>query len=543
MKLSAPSRAVALAAALLLAAAAADFDRPEYICVNKGYGAPGGWVVDNPASFTQASIDEILSAFGGQRGTAMRKLCVSFNFWTLFNANASTMLASLDALLALALKNELPLSLSVDPTQWWDDRPDLWNWWSRHSPGYDPSNVANVEWFGPSPDNATLISWRNWGQQFRMGTPHPNFASAAFREAAAASVSPLAARIAAWYRALPAGKKWLLASVRATQELWVGTNYFYYQNGNALASQSPKRDPTGGPGASALQLGYAAVCGGGGGGGAGCSGAPGDALTSAQLDAVVSSFAGFAAQVLLDAGVPRSRVIVHTGAFFGGAPRCTTNCVFNSPQAALVPSANPAWSLYGGDTLAASAAGLAEALAVLGGAAWGACEWLPFFDAGHSQADWAAALAGTLGFLNNRLVVIQNFESIQGDENATAAVAAALASDLGCVVDAPTALAAARNGTELRLRWTSGGAVAVSSQALLVSTLALTLPSGVLAVANILSTSVGAGEQQHTVQLPPGVAPGEVFAQVVTLSMQGCGGPGQSFTQSAPSDVLVVPLQ
>ena len=86
-------------------------------------------------------------------------------------------------------------------------------------------------------------------------------------------------------------------------------------------------------------------------------------------------------------------------------------------------------------------------------------------------------------------------------------------------------------------------AVAVSSQALLVSTLALTLPSGVLAVANILSTSVGAGEQQQTVQLPPGVAPGEAFAQVVTLSMQGCGGPGQSFTQSAPSDVLVVPLQ
>jgi len=284
------------------------------------------------------------------------------------------------------------------------------------------------------------------------------------------------------------------------------------------------------------------VCGAGGAGGAGCSGAPGDALTSAQLDAVVSSFAAFAAQVLLDAGVPRSRVLVHTGAFFGGAPRCDTHCVFNSPQAALVAPASPAWSLYGGDTLAAGAAGLAEALAALGGASWGACEWLPYFDTGHSQADWAAALAGTLGFLNNRLIVIQNFESIQGDGNATAAVAAALASDLGCVVDAPTALAAARNGSELLLSWQSAGTAAVSSQALLVSTLALTLPSGVLAVANILSASVGAGEERHAMPLPPGVAPGELFVQVVTLSMQGCGGPGQSFTQRAPSDVLVVPL-
>ena len=527
----------------LALAAAADFDRPQYICVNKGYGSPGGWVVDDPSSFTQASIDEILTAFGGQRGSAARKLCVSFNLWTLFDANASTMLASLDALLALSLANELPLSISLDPTQWWDDQPQLWNWFSRHSQGYDPNNVANVEWTGPSPANATLISWRNWGSQFRMGTPHPNFASAAFREAAVASVSPLASRIAAWYRALPVGKRWLLASVRATQELWIATNYFYYDGGNALVNKNPKRDPTGGPGGSAVQLGYAAVCGGAGAGGPGCSGAPGDALTAAQLDAVVSSFAEFAAQALLDAGIPRSRVFVHTGTFFGGAPRCDSNCTFNSPQAALVASAAPAWSLYGGETAAASAVGLAEALTVLGGAAWGSCEWLPFFDDDHSQAEWAAALDGTLRFLNNRLVVIQNFESIRDNDNATAAVAAALASNLICIVDAPTELAATApaNASSLEMRWRSAGDVAVSSQALLVSSLAQTLPSGVLAVSNVFSTSLDAGVESYTLELPPGLV-GTLYVQLVTLSMQGCGGPGQSFTQSAPSDVLPVPL-
>lgn len=513
--------------------------------MNKGYGVAGGggWRVDDPASFTQASVDELLAAFGGGRGSAARKLCVSFNFWTLFDADAATMAASLDALLALVMANDLPLSISLDPTQWWDDRPDLWNWFDRRGAGYDPANAANVEWFGPSPGNATMLSWRNWGSQFRMATPHPNFASPAFREAAAASVSPLAARIAAWYRALPASKKWLLASVRATQELWVGTNFFYYGGGNALVHRNPKLDPSGGPGGRAVQLGYAAVCGSGAGG-AGCSGAPGDALTTAQLDAVVTSFADFAAQVLLDAGIPRSRVFVHTGTFFGAAPRCTTNCVFNSPHAALVATAAPAWSLYGSDTLASNALGLADAVAALSGAAWGSCEWLPFFDAGHTQADWAAALDGTLLFSNNRLLVIQNFESIRGDANATAAVAAALASDMFCVVDAPTALTATltASASSLNVTWLPAPAGAVSSQALLASTLALTLPSGVLAVANIATASLDPGAQQFELALPPGVAPGEVFLQVVTLSMQGCGGPGQSFTQSAPSDVLVVPL-
>ena len=138
----------ALAAALALrarpAAADADLDRPQYICLNKAF--PGGWLINDPSTFTQASIDAILAAVGGQRGSANRKLCVSFNAWTLIMspANETTMLASIDALLALALANELPLSISLDPTQWWDSRPDLWNWFDPSKPGFSPANVANV---------------------------------------------------------------------------------------------------------------------------------------------------------------------------------------------------------------------------------------------------------------------------------------------------------------------------------------------------------------------------------------------------------------
>ena len=89
---------------------------------------------------------------------------------------------------------------------------------------------------------------------------------------------PLVKEIAAWYKALPSEKKYLLAYVRSTQELWQGANYWYYPGGNALAkdkntSNDPKLGPSGG-----MQLGYAAVCSAG----AECSGN----ITVAEIDKV-----------------------------------------------------------------------------------------------------------------------------------------------------------------------------------------------------------------------------------------------------------------
>lgn len=533
-------RGLALLVLALLPAAAAvadDFDRPQYVCLNKAF--PGGWLIDDPSTFTQASVDALLAAVGGQRGGRARKLCVSFNAWTLIMspANETTMLRSIDALLGLALANNLPLSVSLDPTQWWQSRPDLYNFWDPDAPGYSPDNTANVEWTAPSPANATAVAWRNWGSQFRMPSPHPNFASPAFRGAAAASVRPLAARVAAWFRALPADKKHLLAYVRATQELWVGTNYFFYPGGNALGpTPPPGGDPTGGPGA-AMQLGYAAVCGAGVGG-PGCSGAPGDGVGVAQLDAVVASLAGFLAQALLDAGLPRSRLMVHTGSYFGAPPKCAAPlppCVFNSPQAAVVAGAFPAWSLYTGGTDAARDAGLRAALDAVDGAPWGACEWLAFFEGGHPAAAWAAALAATQDFRNNRVVVVQNFESIQHDAGALAAVAAALAAGPACLVDAPTALAAARvNATALSVTWAAPRAVGgpVESQTLLVSTVASTLPSAALAAPDVAALRLPGDAAAGLVALPDGFDASEVFVQVVA---RGCAG-----AQTVAADAVVV---
>jgi hypothetical protein len=34
-----------------------------------------------------------------------------------------------------------------DGENWWDQAPELWNWWDTSKPGYNASNINNVEWW------------------------------------------------------------------------------------------------------------------------------------------------------------------------------------------------------------------------------------------------------------------------------------------------------------------------------------------------------------------------------------------------------------
>jgi len=196
----------------------------------------------NPGSFSQASVDAIFTRLNNSTASAdgTRRIALGFDFWVMYDGNLPLMLQSLDALLlALSLTNDLPVSLSIDATQWWSMRPDVWNWGNQDLAGYDPSNINNVEWTSwPTAEgimNATSVSWRNWGttdsNPVRMGAAAPNLMSPAYRAACAEEMGPLAARVGDWYAALPDDKKYLLAYVRSVQELWIGTNYWYYPGG------------------------------------------------------------------------------------------------------------------------------------------------------------------------------------------------------------------------------------------------------------------------------------------------------------------------
>jgi hypothetical protein len=350
--------------------------------------------------------------------------------------------------------------------------------------------------------------------------------------------------------------------VRASQELAIGTNFYYYPNGNALAPAPPSADPLGGPGA-ALQLGYAAVCTSSGG--APC--APGSRLplTPSQLDAVVSSFLSFSAGVLLDAGLPRSRLMVHTGAYFQRLPSCTPHtpafpfpcAAFVSPTAGIIPSAFPAWSLYGSATDAASNQGLATALLPLGGAPWGAGEWNIF---SGPYAAWRSALNATVAFANNRLLVVQNYESIEALPAALAAVVDAVREEAACLVDAPSGLTAAPQDSQGRvlLAWAQGGdARAVHQYRVRLSSAPWVLVSGELAEADVAEVWVPGGGSSTggggsaLVALPLGLQGDHVFAGVSAL---GCGVAkgdpgypcGTDFAtpgcQRMAGDVIAVPL-
>ena len=56
-----------------------------------------------------------------RQGNERRRLCLGFGFATLANgagANPEALLASLDRLLELSVTNDLPVSVSIDATQW-----------------------------------------------------------------------------------------------------------------------------------------------------------------------------------------------------------------------------------------------------------------------------------------------------------------------------------------------------------------------------------------------------------------------------------------
>jgi hypothetical protein len=489
--------------------------QPQYLCFNKMYGCttqPGCWNENAPASVTQASIDLLLVSLNHTRGTPSRRLCLGYQFNVLDGSPAVDKMASLEALLALSLANDLPVVITIDPFEFWAGAQALWNWFDPAAPGFDPANSANVEWSGPSPQNATAIAWCNWGAQFRKA-PHPNLASPAFRAAAAAAVRPFAARLAAWLRGTlaPLGREDLLAGVKVSWEAWVGVNFFFYPGGNAYVDSPPSQDPQAGIRES-VQLGFAAVC----------TASPWDcpppgvSLTQAQVDVVLHDYLEFAAGVVAAEGLPRHKLLTHAGTFFG-APPFASSVAFNSPSAAVTTAAKPGWSLYAFAFDPARAAGLAEALGALAGAPWAATEWR--YMGGNSGApveQWRAAMENTLGFLNNRMLDVYNWENIPAE--ALAAAAEVLSAPPPCLVDSAANLTSARvNATAVALSWAPGAHA--DTVMLLASSVPLTLPSGELAAPNLAHAELPSAAAGLELPLPEGGPPA-----YWTVASRGCGG-------------------
>jgi hypothetical protein len=97
-------------------------------------------------------------------------------------------------ILAIAEELDFPVFVPLNGFQWWDELPELYNWWdsdgtqtdpkffarqddpegfkARFIAGFDPDNKWNVEW--STPQTPMKLGYRNWGGGgFRLAPP-PN---------------------------------------------------------------------------------------------------------------------------------------------------------------------------------------------------------------------------------------------------------------------------------------------------------------------------------------------------------------------------------
>ncbi len=381
--------ALVLVSAVMQTASAA----PRYVFLNK---APGiEWHQNRRESFTRAGFDEIRNTIDAPGDPALR-VGVSFVFDILRN-DPEHIAESLRRFLALSQETGVPVLVNFDGQNWWDGRPDLWNWWDPTKPGYDPENADNVEWTGWDSSTAVKIGWRNRGSQIRV-LPQPNLASPAVLKAHREVLGVLVPIVAEWYRALLEDEKYLLGGVKFGHEASIGVNAYHYPDGNRYLEEHPEdashdpvygRDHSKGWTGGLATLGYAAVKA------AGIKNS--GEITREDVGEVVRRYLEALCRVGHEAGLPRDLIYTHQGGTYAPWDK---HLPFS---AAFNRFATPGWSLYGVDPRAV--APLAEELEKRG-ERWAAVEW---WWGAPDKASWRDHFERTLRFMDCRFITVYNW--------------------------------------------------------------------------------------------------------------------------------------
>ncbi|GAA4312865.1 hypothetical protein [Compostibacter hankyongensis] len=310
--------------------------------------------------------------------------------------------------LDLAAQYNLPVVVELDGINYWQARPDLWNWWDKTRPGYDPDNKKNVEWTGWTPDSAVKLGWRNWGSQHRVG-PMPNLMSPDYLNACYTEIKRIIPVILRWRHALPAGKRNLLVSVQIGVECSIGVNNWYYPDGNTLLDKPEKEDPVYGldpdilPGRGVQPIGYAAV--------STLGIAKSGTLKEEQVTKAVYKYVLGLSRLVSGLGIPRDRLFVHAGGWKKGESVYFT---------ALNQYACPAWSFYTFAKDPATDTTAMEAVARSDAPYWAAAEWLLM--GAKKQTEWQEGLRNSLDINRLRYVQVRNWRAIKNNQQAIAAI-------------------------------------------------------------------------------------------------------------------------
>ena len=316
--------------------------------------------------------------------------------------------ADIREFLSLSGEFDIPVVIQLDGEQWWDGRPDLWNWWDDSRPGFDTSNRQNVEWSAWSPDSALKLAWRNWGRQIRV-LPPPNLMSPRYRAACHAEMRALIPEVLSWWKNLPAAKKGLLIGLKLGWESSIGVNAFTIPGGNALVSRPEADDPQitiraeRVPDRGLETIGYAAV--------SATDLAHGGPLREADVAEVVRRHLEDLCSLAASLGVPRDRMFTHVGGWKEG------ELLYD---AALNSSSCPGWSFYRHAADPSQDAGVMRVLGRSDAPYWGAVEWL--LEGTHTRPEWSAALGATLAIPRCRYLNIYNWSGIRPSAAAVGAI-------------------------------------------------------------------------------------------------------------------------
>ncbi len=307
-----------------------------------------------------------------------------------FERPSATLATELREHLRLSLLHEIPILIQFDAITFMEARPDLWNWWDAQKPGYNPDNKNNVEWTSWSSDDAVKIGWLNWGRQIRLN-PMPNLFSPVYRKAVEDEMTHLITIVAQWYQQLPVDKKYLFGGIKATGEMAIGVNNWYYPNGNSYVDQDAANDPQTGinynimPNRGVQTFGFAALKSSG----MKTSGT----ITGSDIAELSRRHSEIVSKLCYDFGIPRDRIFSHAG----GAGKDLEACVNQY--------ACPSWSFYNQD--ATNPAGFSAALNILNTSDapyFGIAEWA--IGASEDKTTWTNAISKGLSIPRCRFLSV-----------------------------------------------------------------------------------------------------------------------------------------
>lgn len=474
---------------------AANFD-PQYLFMHKilHQSDPYPWDEARPESITVDGVNDILNKLG-TRGSSKRKVGVSFTF-NYNNYDTNVLRQSLINLLNISYSNDgndtndsnVPVLIHLDGFEYWDNHPELWNFWDPNMPGFNPDNKNNVEWTSWSSDSAIKISWRNWGSNQIRVAPHPNISSSAFINLSLSALDKLVPVIVSWYQNLPQDKKYLFGGVVVGWEVNIGVNYWYYPNGNNYLNQPECMDPTSGVG-SGVQLGYAAV--------RSANIKTQGTLTSQDLDTAVSNYLTVLTKKIYELGVPRDKIFTHVGADDGTILHPGT--VWTTALSALTSYSQPGMSFYSFAGDPGSTPNFNDVLNQIENTQWAAVEWNDWLHT--TSADWISSLRNAFAYRNNKFIDYYSWMNLE--QYKIDAFKTILSEELSCWTTPADFSKVLFNGEVVTFQWIPGADASDLQQFLLSNYGDLTF-SGRINRVNVTNLSV-VGMNSYQRPLNPGV--------------------------------------